>query len=97
MATFFIALLLFCFTISNKLTRISVAAMSMIMVVLVAWSVQVLGSNLAKEVFYSSLAVLRRSRHRFLASLNPVRTRRVPRQVPPSHDHITLTDRLGRV
>ena len=69
-ATFFIALLLFCFTISNRPTRISVAAMSIIMVVLVVWSIRALESKLGKEVFYNSLAVLRRSRHRFLASLN---------------------------
>ena len=77
MATFFIALLLFCFTISNKATRISVAAMSTMMVVLVVWSIRALESKLAEEVFYNGLAALRRSRHRFLAYLNrlfPTRT-----------------------
>ena len=78
MVTFFIALLLFCFTISNKSTRISVAVMSTLVVVLVVWSMQALESELAKEVFYHSLAVLRRSRHRFLPSFNRLFRTRAP-------------------
>jgi hypothetical protein len=70
MATFFIALSLFSFTISNKSTRIIAAAMSIMMVVLVVWSIWALDSQLAKGVFYNNLAVLRRSRHKFLAFLN---------------------------
>jgi hypothetical protein len=86
MATFFVALLLFCFTISNKPTRISVAAMSIAMVVLVLWSILALKSKLAKEVFHNNLAVLRRSRHRFLAYLNRLfRTRH-----PVSQDSIQM-------
>ncbi len=78
MATFFIALLLFCFTISNKPTRISVAAMSIMMVVLVVWSIRALESKLAEEVFYNSLAALQRSRHRFLARLKRLFCIRAP-------------------
>jgi hypothetical protein len=79
MATFFIALLLFCFTISNKATRIAVAAMSILVVVLVLWSILALGSNLVGEVFASNLAVWWRLRHRFLAYLNRLfHTRRAP-------------------
>jgi hypothetical protein len=75
MATFFVALLLFCFTISNKATRISVAATSMMVVVLVLWSIRALDSQLVREVSDSSLSVLRRSRHRFLAYVNRLFTR----------------------
>ena len=78
MTTFFIALLLFCFTISNKATRISVATMSIMMVVIVVWSVQALESKLAKEVYDNSLSVLRRSRHRFLGYLNRLFRIRAP-------------------
>jgi hypothetical protein len=78
MAAFFIALLLFCFTISNKATRISVAAMSIMMVVIVVWSVQALESKLAKEVFHNSFSVLRRSRRGFLGYLNRLFRIRAP-------------------
>jgi hypothetical protein len=79
MATFFIALLLFCFTISNESTRIAVAAMSILVVVLVLWSILALGSNLVREVFDNNLAVWRRLRHRFFAYLNRLfHTRRAP-------------------
>jgi hypothetical protein len=78
MATFFIALLLFCFTISNKATRISVAAMSIMMVVLVAWSIRALESKLAEQVFHNSFAVLRRTHHRVLAWLNRLFRTRAP-------------------
>ena len=44
--------------------------MSIMMVVLVVWSIRALESKLAKEILYNSLAALRRSRHRFLASLD---------------------------
>ncbi|KAI0277908.1 hypothetical protein BGY98DRAFT_976625, partial [Russula aff. rugulosa BPL654] len=50
MATFFIALLLFCFTISNKATRISVIAMSIMVVILIVWSIGALEYKLAREV-----------------------------------------------
>jgi hypothetical protein len=78
MATFFIALLLFCFTISNKATRISVAAMSIMVVVLVVLSIWTLGSNLAEEVVQNNLEVLRRSRYRFLAYFDRLFRTRTP-------------------
>ena len=78
MAAFFVALLLFCFNISNKPTRISVAAMSITVVVLVGWSIQALESKLVKEVFHNNIAVLRRSRHKFSACLNRLFRIRAP-------------------
>ena len=52
--------------------------MSIIMVVLVIWSVRALESKLAQEVFYNSLAVLRRSRNRFVAPLTRLFRTRAP-------------------
>ena len=52
--------------------------MSIMVVVLVVWSIQALESKLAKEVFHNSLAVLRHSRHRFLAYLNRLLRARSP-------------------
>ena len=77
-ATFYIALLLLCFTISNKATRISVAAMSIMVVVLVIWSLRALESKLAGEVFHNNFAVLQRSYHRFLAYLNRLHRAHAP-------------------
>jgi len=95
-ATFYIALLLFCFTISNKATRISVAAMSVIMVVLVLWSIRALESQLAREVFYNSLAVLRRSRNRFFVRFT--RLFRTRTRAPVSRGSIQMSDLdIGRV
>ncbi|KAI0280238.1 hypothetical protein BGY98DRAFT_1061030 [Russula aff. rugulosa BPL654] len=97
-ATFFIALLLFCFTISNKATRISVAAVSIMVVMLVVWSIGAMAYELAREVSRNGLAVFRRtSRTLFkrVKDFNPFFTRRVPRHVPQDVQ-FTLTDRLGR-
>jgi hypothetical protein len=52
--------------------------MSIMMVVLVVWSIRALEFKLAEEVFYNSLAVLRRPCRRFLAWLN-----RLFRPLPP--------------
>jgi hypothetical protein len=52
--------------------------MSIIMVVLVVWSVGALKSKSAQEVFHNSLAVLRRSRNRFVAPLTQLFRTRAP-------------------
>lgn len=69
--------------------------MSIIMVVLVVWSIRALESQLGKEVFYNSLAVLRRSRQRFLARLN--RLFRPPGRAPVSQGGIRMDVRQSGV
>lgn len=99
MATFFIALLLFCFTISNKATRFSVAVMSIMVVVLVVWSIGALEYKLAREVSHNSLAVLRRTTGNLFKRVmyfNPFHARRAPRH-DPQDGHITMAERVGRV
>jgi hypothetical protein len=102
MVIFFIALLLFCFEISNLATRISVSIMSALVTALVIWCIWTAWeSNDDESVWQESLIVFQRARSNLfkrVKGLNPFRTRRVPRHVPHD-DHITLTrtDRLGRV
>ena len=98
MATFFLALLLFCFTISNKATRISVIAMSIMVVILIVWSVGVLEYKLAREVWQNNLAVFRRTGGNIFTcvkNFGTFRARHVPRHVP--QDHFALSDLVGRV
>ena len=62
MIIFFIALLLFCFTISNTSTRISVALISVFAVSLVVWCIRT--TSVATEgfsVWHVSLVVLQRA------------------------------------
>ncbi|KAI9438682.1 hypothetical protein H4582DRAFT_190456 [Lactarius indigo] len=78
MMTFFIALLLFCFCISNASTRIFVAVTSVIVAVLVVWCIQnTWGSSDAMETWFSGLlpSIMRTldnacaTCHRILASI----------------------------
>jgi hypothetical protein len=100
MVIFFIALLLFCFKISNLATRISVTIMTVLMAVLIIWCIRTAWeSTEGEDVWRDSLTVFRRARSNLfqrVKGFNPFRSRRVPRNVPQD-DQFTLTDRLGRV
>ena len=63
MATFFIALLLFCFTISNTSTRVFVAVVSVVVAALIIWCI-LLGwtSSVDYGVWPNSKNALRRTR-----------------------------------
>jgi len=95
MVLFFIALLLFCFSISNCATRIAVTIMSVLVVTLIIWCIWTAWeSTEGEDVWRDSLTVFRRTRDNLFKSVknfNPFRTRSVPRL------HITLADRGGRV
>ncbi len=97
---FFIALLLLCFTISNTATIISVSIMSALVVSLVIWCIRTSWeSTEGEDVWRDSLVVFKRARGNLLERVmefNPFRTRRFPRDISQD-DHITLTDRVGRV
>jgi len=63
MVTFFIALLLLCFTISNRATRISVLIMSVLVVSLIVWCIRTAWqSTEGEDLWRDSLVVLRRTR-----------------------------------
>jgi len=98
MVIFFVALLLFCFRISNLSTRIFVAIMSFLVVTLVMWCIRTAWeSTEGEDVWQESLIVLRRARSNLFKRMkNPFRTHRVLHHVPQD-DHITLTERLGGV
>ena len=74
--------------------------MSVLMATLVIWCIRTAReSTEGKDVWQDGLTVFRRSRSDLfqrLRDFNTFRSRRVPRNVP-QNDHITLTDRLGRV
>jgi hypothetical protein len=97
---FFIALLLFCFRISNLATRISVAIASALVAALIIWCIWTAWeSTESEDVWRDSLVVFRRARinlFKRVKGFNPFRTRRVAHHVPQD-DQFTLTDRLGRV
>jgi hypothetical protein len=104
MVTFFIALLLFCIRISNLATRVSVSIASVLVVALIIWCIWTAWESTdGEDVWRDSLAVLRRTRSNLfkrVKDFNPFRALRVSRHVPrhvQQDDHITLTDRLGRV
>ena len=96
MVTFFIALLLFCFSISNPATRICVSIMSVLVAILIIWCIRTAWeSTEGKDVWRDSLTVLWRTYSNLFKSvknLNPFCTPRVGLQ----DDHITLTDRVER-
>ena len=100
MVTFFIALLLFCFSISNPATRICVSIMTVVVATLVIWCIRTAWeSTEGEDVWRDSLTVVRRTYSNLFKSVKdfkPFRTRRVPRQVLQD-DRITLTDRVQRV
>jgi hypothetical protein len=97
MVIFFIALLLFCFKISNVSTRIFVAMMSVLVATLIGWCIRTAWeSSDDDDVWENSLAVLRRTRVALFKRVKefiPFHTRRVP------VDRITLNSGLneGRV
>ena len=96
MVIFFVALLLFCFSISNTLTRIFVAIMSVLMGALIGWCIRTAWESTEQDdIWQMSLAVLRHTRivlFERVKELNPFYARHVPQ-----HDNtsITLADRLG--
>jgi hypothetical protein len=97
---FFIALLLFCFSISNPATRICVTIMSVLVVVLIIWCIRTAWETTeGEDVWRDSLIVFRRARSNLFKRVKdfiPSRSRRVPPHV--SQDiHIALSDQLGRV
>ena len=98
MVIFFVALLLFCFTISNILTRIFVAISSVLLATLIGWCIWTAWESAEDEdIWPDTLAVLRRTRgilFERVKELNPFCTHssRVSQ-----HDNITLTDQLGDV
>jgi hypothetical protein len=63
MVTFFIALLLFCYTISNTSTRVFVAVISVIVAILILWCIH-LARNSTEDfyVWHNSKLALRRTR-----------------------------------
>ena len=100
MVLFFIALLLFCFSISNSATRFCVTIMSVLVAALIIWCIWTAWeSTEGEDVWRDSLIVLRRTRSNVfkrVKDFNPFRTRRVPRQVVQDN-HMPLADRVGRV
>ena len=101
MVIFFIALLLFCFSISNRATRIAVSIMSVFVAVLIIWCIRTAWETTGEDVWRDNLNVFRRARgnlFKYVKDFNPFRARRPPRHVPhPQDDQFTLTDRQGRV
>ena len=95
MVIFFIGLLLFCFSISNPLTRIFVAISSVILAALIGWCIRTAWESTEDEdLWRDSLVVLRRTRgvlFERVKKFNPFLTRQVPQR-----DRISL-NRLGRV
>ncbi|KAH9989672.1 hypothetical protein BJV77DRAFT_1069397 [Russula vinacea] len=95
MVIFFIALLLFCFSISNHSTRIFVAMMSVLIATLIGWCIWTSWDSKEDDeddVWESSLAVFRRARVTLFGRVKeiiPYHTRRVP------NDSITLNSRLN--
>ena len=100
MVIFFIALLLFCFTISNLATRISVSIMSAFVATLILWCIWTVWETTdGEDVWRDSLVAVRRARSnlfKHVKDINIFRAGRAPRHVPQD-DHITMADRLGRV
>jgi len=85
--TFLIALLLFCFIISNKATRIFVGAISAIVAVLVAWSLLAWESSIAADIWRSNLDVLRRRGNGFLTHLRRLLRNTFAFHYPPPTTH----------
>jgi hypothetical protein len=100
MVIFFIALLLFCFSISNIPTRIFVAIMSVLICTLIGWGIRTAWESKDDEgdVWEKSLVVLRRTRVALFERVKdviPFHTRRLPQD-----DRFTLNNYLvneGRV
>jgi hypothetical protein len=106
MVIFFIALLLFCFTISNNPTRIAVSIMSALAAGLVIWGLRTAWESREDEdVFRDSLAALKRTRNGFVERvkefkqdvLSPFSIRRGPVNVHGPHSMADRQLELGRV
>ena len=105
MVIFFVALLLFCFSISNSPTRIIVAISSVVLVTLVGWSVWLAWETTENdEIWQSSMSAFRRT-FRDLSErvkgvyLNPFSPRRVSEPVPEQNNqdnNIVLTGAFRR-
>ena len=82
MVIFFIAMLLFCFKISNVSTRLFVAIVSALVATLIGWCIRTAWvSSDDDDVWKNSLVVLRRTRGALVdcvKEFNPFYTRRVP-------------------
>ena len=101
MVTFFIALMLFCFSISNTSTRVAVAVMSAIVAVLIIWCIQLAWvSTEDYGVWPNSKDALRRTRNDFVKHVKklgrdfliPFSTRRAPEVAHGIH---SMAERRG--
>ena len=96
MVIFFVALLFFCFSISNASTRIFVAIMSVLVITFIVWCIRAAWEFTEDEyVWQNSVVVLQRTCALLLKpvkQLNPFHTRRLQQ-----HDLITLNGRLDGV
>ena len=96
MVIFFVALLLFCFSISNSPTRIFVAISSVDLVTLVGWCIWLAWETTENdEIWKVSVLAFRRTRgdlFKRMKGFNPFRPRRAP-----EHNDIPLTDRQDEV
>jgi len=95
MVIFFIALLLYCFNISNVTTRIFVAISSVLLATLIGWCIRTAWESTEDDdVWQNSLTVFRRTRGALferVKGFNPFHTHRVVIH----HDRITLNSRMG--
>jgi hypothetical protein len=100
---FFVALLLFCFNISNTSTRAVVSAMSALVVVLVMWCVRITWQPTEDyDVWHESLVALRRTRSdlfkRVMELGQDVLSRLVIHRTPEGvHDMPSMTDRQSHI
>jgi hypothetical protein len=96
MVIFFIALLLFCFSISNASTRTFVAISSVILGTLIGWCIRTAWESTEDEdVWQNSLVVFRRTRgvlFERVKGFNPFHTHHALQ-----HDRFSLNSRFGEV
>jgi hypothetical protein len=96
MVIFFIALLAFCFSISNFSTRIFVAISSALVITLIGWCIRIGSESTNNDgVWQDSLLVFRRTRSvlfEHVKGLNPFHAHHVLQ-----HDRFSLSSRLGEV
>jgi len=99
MVIFSVALLLFCFTISNTSTRIATGTMSAVIVALVAWCIRTAWkSGDSRGLRQDSLLTLRRARDRLFARLKHfVLVLSIPLSPPEDvHNVHSMVDRQGQ-
>jgi hypothetical protein len=101
MVMFSIALLFFCFTISNASTRVFVAIMSVLVATLVGCCIRIswdFTEDNEDGAWQKSLAVLQRTGGVLfdrVKGFNPFHTIPFPTRRVPQGDHIAMTGRLG--